>query len=117
LSNPQQFTGYSTPKMNGVDERLAPLVELIARQGLTPVDSGQGNDKEPAQAPAFFLFPDYGQASEFMLHTAHHLSYLIGDSMAQTVVHPESDGPPRGKVSWLPVATESITKAWSQSFA
>jgi hypothetical protein len=120
VTEPQEFTGYSVPKVdtpNGgkVDERLAPLMELMAKQGLTPTQGGQGNDKEPAQAPAFLVFPDTGQAVEFMLHTQHHMDYLLGDQMAHTVVHPEGDGPPRGKVSWLPSLTDSIIKAWEKS--
>ena len=120
MTNPTEFTGYDVPKVatpNGgkVDKSLAPLVEMMAKQGLTPTEGGQGNDKEPALAPAYFLFPDTGQAVEFMLATQHYLAYLLGDQMAHTVVHPEGDGPPRGKVSWLLTMTPSITKAWEQS--
>jgi hypothetical protein len=114
--NPQEFVpGAPAPNGGMAVERLAPLVELIAKQGLTPTDSGQGNDKEPGLAPAYFMFPDDKQALEFVEHTQHHMNYLLGDQIGLFVHHPVEDGPPQGKVCWVPAVTEAITEAWRRS--
>lgn len=98
-----------------VDEKIAPLIPMIRKHGLTVNldECGEGSD----DFPAWLSFPDPADALEFLLHTHHYTAYLLGDRIGLTLVHPTNSDRPRAKVSWLPELTHDLIEIWIRSMS
>lgn len=96
-----------------VDEKLAPLIPMIRKHGLTVNldECGEGGNGYPA----WLSFPDPAEALEFLLHTHHYTAYLLGDNIGLTLVHPVGSDTPRAKVSWIPELTHDLIALWIKS--
>lgn len=94
-----------------VDEAVVPLVLLAREHGLHPLDPCEGDETTPAR----LVFPTPEEALEFLVHTHHHSDFDLGDNLALTITPPENTDQHKGKVSWLPELTHTITEAWRMS--
>jgi hypothetical protein len=98
-----------------VADGLGGLVPLVWAKGMTTEDTCDGSNGEPGKNFAYIVFPNLGDAAEFLLHIAHITNYKLGDNVALTIFHPSGDiaHQPRGKVAWMPLFTELFVKVWS----
>lgn len=94
-------------------EELLPLKGMAESRGLTVLSMDPGAEDRPAH----MLFASPEDAFEFLQHTSHHSAYIFGDQMVLSLLHPDTvNGPPRGKVTWLPKDTPSVTGVWLKQY-
>lgn len=100
---------------NSADEKLAPLIAMIAKVGFTPRYHNQGNEDKESFDQAWVSFSHADMALQFLVQTAIYMNFVVGSQMILTVVRPlgdDSDAPAGGMVSWHPGFTPVLTDTW-----